>query len=198
MDTILSERAAMFIPENMMQAFDGAYILSTNGDMRPLVRSKKVILEAKQQVVESEFPLSPLQAILVFAAIYILILALEVWTKRLWWLWDVLILLLQGIAGTLLTFMFLFSEHPGVGSNWQVWVFNPIYFIGIPLVIKAATKHRETLWYAFYFAVLALFLLFSPWIPQVFAKITVPLALCLLTRPISYMFCHRKKRHGRK
>ena len=199
MDTILSERAAMFIPKNMMQAFDGAYILSTNGDMRPLVRSKKVILEAKQQVVESEFPLSPLQAILVFAAICILILALEVWTKRLWWLWDVLILLLQGIAGTLLTFMFLFSEHPGVGSNWQVWVFNPIYFIGIPLVIKAATKHRETLWYAFYFAVLALFLLFSPWIPQVFAKITVPLALCLLTRPISYYyFCHRKKKHGRK
>ncbi len=199
MDTILSERAAMFIPENMMQAFDGAYILSTNGDMRPLVRSKKVILEAKQQVVESEFPLSPLQAILVFAAICILILVLEVWTKRLWWLWDVLILLLQGIAGTLLTFMFLFSEHPGVGSNWQVWVFNPIYFIGIPLVIKAATKHRETLWYAFYFAVLALFLLFSPWIPQVFAKITVPLALCLLTRPISYYyFCHRKKKHGRK
>ena len=199
MDTILSERAAMFIPENMMQAFDGAYILSTNGDMRPLVRSKKVILEAKQQVVESEFPLSPLQAILVFAVICILILVLEVWTKRLWWLWDVLILLLQGIAGTLLTFMFLFSEHPGVGSNWQVWVFNPIYFIGIPLVIKAATKHKETLWYAFYFAVLALFLLFSPWIPQVFAKITVPLALCLLTRPLSYYyFCHRKKKHGRK
>ena len=199
MDTILSERAAMFIPENMMQAFDGAYILSTNGDMRPLVRSKKVILEAKQQVVEPEFPLSPLQAILVFAVICILILVLEVWTKRLWWLWDVLILLLQGIAGTLLTFMFLFSEHPGVDSNWQIWLLNPIYFIGIPLVIKAATKHKETLWYAFYFAVLALFLLFSPWIPQVFAKITVPLALCLLTRPLSYYyFRHRKKKHGRK
>ena len=199
MDTILSERAAMFIPENMMQAFDGAYILSENGDMRPLVRSKKVILEAKQQVVEPEFPLSPLQAVLVFAAICILILVLEIWTKRLWWLWDVVILLLQGIAGTLLTFMFLFSEHPGVDSNWQVWVFNPIYFIGIPLVIKSAIRHKETFWYAFYFAVLALFLLFSPWIPQVFAKITVPLALCLLTRPISYYyFCHRKKKHGRK
>ena len=192
MDTILSERNAMFIPENMMQAFDGAYILSTNGDMRPLVRSKKVILEAKQQVVEPEFPLSPLQAILVFAAICILIMVLEVWTKRLWWLWDVLILFLQGVGGTLLTFMFLFSEHPGVGSNWQIWILNPVFFIGIPLVIKAATQHKETLWYAFYFAVLALFLLFSPWIPQVFAKITVPLALCLLTRPISYYIIRSK------
>ncbi len=199
MDTIMSERAAMFIPENMMQAFDGAYILSRNGDMRPLVRSKKVILEAKPQAVEPEFPLSPTQAMLVFAAICLLILMLEIWTKRLFWLWDVLILLLQGIAGTLLTFMFLFSEHPGVGSNWQVWLLNPIYFIGIPLVIKAATGHKQTPWYAFYFVVLALFLLFSPWIPQVFAKITVPLALCLLTRPLSYYyFCRRKNRHERK
>ena len=193
MDTILSERAAMFIPENMMQAFDGAYILSRNGDMRPLVRNKKVILEAKPQAVEPEFPLSPMQATLVFAAICLLILMLEIWTKHLYWLWDALILLLQGLAGTLLTFMFLFSEHPGVGSNWQVWLFNPIYLIGIPLVIKAATGHKQTLWYAFYFAVLALFLLFSPWIPQVFAKITVPLALCLLTRPLSYYLAKGEK-----
>ena len=198
MDTIMSERAAMFIPENLMQAFDGAFIRDGKGDMRPLVKSKAVILEAKPQVVEKEFPLSPMQAILVFAALCLLIMLLEIWTKRLFWLWDVVILLLQGTAGTLLAFMFFFSKHPAVDSNWQIWLLNPIFFIGIPLVIKAAIRHKQTLWYAFYFVVLALFLLFSPWIPQVFAKITVPLALCLLTRPISYMFCHRKKRHGRK
>ncbi|MBO7120235.1 MAG: DUF4105 domain-containing protein [Bacteroidaceae bacterium] len=198
-DTIMSERAAMFIPENMMMAFDDAFILNAKGDMRPLVRSKKVLLEAKQQAAEPEFPLLPWQVITLFAAICLLVMMIEIWAKRLFWPWDVLILLLQGIAGTLLTFMFLFSEHPAVDSNWQVWILSPIYFIGIPLVIKAAKKHQQTLWYAFYFVVLALFLLFSPWIPQVFAKITVPLALCLLTRPISYYYyCRRKKKHGRK
>lgn len=140
-----------------------------------------------------------MQAMLAFAALCIVIMILEAWSKRIFWLWDVLLLLLQGTAGTLLTFMFLFSEHPAVDSNWQIWVLNPIALIGIPLVIKAALRHQRTHWYAFQFTVLALFLLFSPWIPQVFAKITVPLALCLLTRPISYYyFCHRKKRHGRK
>ena len=197
-DTILSEHASMFIPENMMQAFDGAFICTTKGDIRPLVKSKKVILEAKQQVVKREFPLSPLQTILCFAALCLFILLIEVWTKRLFWLWDVLILLLQGLAGTLLTFMFLFSEHPAVGSNWQVWILNPIYFIGIPLVIKSAIRRKQTLWYAFYFVVLALFLLFSPWIPQVFAKITVPLALCLLTRPISYYLVKGKRAKSSK
>ena len=192
-DTIMSEHAAMFIPENMMKAFDGAFILNPKGDMRPLVSSKTVLLEAKPQVVEPEFPLSPYHTMLVFAAICIFILLLEAWTKRRFWLWDVLLLLLQGLAGTLLAFMFLFSEHPAVDSNWQVWLMNPIFLIGIPPVIKAAIGHRQTVWYAFYFAVLALFLLFSPWIPQVFAKITVPLALCLLTRPLSYYLVKDEK-----
>ena len=193
MDTILSERAAMFIPENTMQAFDGAFIRNAKGDMRPLVRSKKVLLEAKQQVVKPEFPLSPLQVMMVFGAICLFILLLELWTKHLFWLWDVLLLFLQGTAGTLLAFMFFFSEHPAVDSNWQIWILNPVFFIGIPLVIKAAIRHKTTRWYAFYFVVLALFLLFSPWIPQVFAKISVPLALCLLTRPLSYYLVKGKQ-----
>ncbi|MBO4550719.1 MAG: DUF4105 domain-containing protein, partial [Bacteroidaceae bacterium] len=33
-DTIMSEHAAMFIPENMMTAFDGAFIRNGKGDMR--------------------------------------------------------------------------------------------------------------------------------------------------------------------
>lgn len=185
-DTILSAHAAMFVPENMMSAFDGAFICTPRGDMRPLVRRKTVLLEAQPQAVEPEFPLLPWQVMMTFGALCLLIMLLEVWTKHFFWLWDVLLLLLQGAAGSLLTFMFLFSDHPAVDSNWQIWVLNPVALIGVMLVLKAAIKHRPTLWYAFQFAVLALFLLFSPWIPQVFAKITVPLALCLLTRPVSY------------
>ena len=192
-DTILSEHAAMFVPDNLMQAFDGAFIRTARGDMRPLVRHKAVILEARPQIVEPEFPLLPWQSMLAFGAVCLFIVLLEVWTKRLFWLWDVLLLFLQGAAGTLLTFMFLFSDHPAVGSNWQILLLNPIAFVGIPLVIKSAIRHKPTHWYAFQFTVLALFLLFSPWIPQVFAKITVPLASCLLIRPISYYFVGVKK-----
>ena len=192
-DTIMSEHSAMFIPENMMQAFEGAIICNTKGDQRPLVRSKKILLEAKPQVVEEEFPLLPWQAMLAFGGLCLFIMLIEIWCRRIFWLWDVLLLFLQGLAGTLLSFMFFFSEHPAVDSNWQILLLNPVAFVGIPLVIKAAIKHKRTLWYAFYFVVLALFLLFSPWIPQVFAKITVPLALCLLTRPISYYFVKGKK-----
>ena len=176
-----------------MSAFDGAFICTPRGDMRPLVRQKTILLEAQPQVIEPEFPLLPWQVMLIFGAVCLFIMLLEVWTKHIFWLWDILLLLLQGVAGTLLTFMFLFSDHPAVDSNWQIWVLNPVALIGVLLVIKAAIKHKPTLWYAFQFAVLALFLLFSPWIPQVFAKITVPLASCLLTRPASYYLVRVKK-----
>ncbi len=198
-DTILSAHAAMFIPENLMRAFDGAFICTPRGDMRPLVRGKNTIApfqlprggetgapEVSPRRDLEGYVLSPLHAMLAFGAFCLFVMLLELWTKRLFWLWDVLLLLLQGAAGTLLVFLFFFSEHPAVDSNWQIWLLNPIAFGGIPLVIKAAFRHKPTLWYAFQFALLALFLLFSPWIPQVFAKITVPLALCLLTRPVSY------------
>ena len=208
-DTILSERASMFVPENLMRAFDGAFICTLRGDMRPLVKGKKTIaplqlprggetdaLEASPRggLEGAVFSLSPYHAMLAFGILCLLIMLLEAWTKRLFWLWDVLLLLLQGAAGTLLTFMLFFSEHPAVNSNWQIWLLNPIAFLGIPFVIKSAIKHKPTLWYAFQFVVLALFLLFSPWIPQVFAKITVPLALCFLTRPISYYLVKGKKK----
>ena len=207
-DTILSEHAAMFVPENLMRAYDDAFICTLNGDMRPLVRSKAVLIEADPLKTSSskgkfsftlpilgeiEVSFTPVTAMLAFGAVCLLVMLLEIWTRRIFWLWDVLLLLLQGAAGTLLTFMFLFSGHPAVGSNWQILLLNPIALIGIPLVIKSAIKHKPTLWYAFQFVVLALFLLFSPWIPQVFAKITVPLALCLLTRPISYYIVRVKK-----
>ena len=210
-DTILSERAAMFIPENMMRAFDGAFICTPRGDMRPLVKqapsSSPFGGVSKSQPFESpkHSPkggagrgLSPWQAMLIFGALCLLILLLEAWAKRVFWLLDVLLLLLQGAAGTLLTFMFLFSGHPAVDSNWQIWVLNPTALIGVYLVIKSAIKHKPTRWYAFQFAVLALFLLFSPWIPQAFAKITVPLTLCLLTRPISYYLVKREKVKSKK
>ena len=195
-DTILSAYAAMFIPENMMKAFDGAFICTPRGDMRPLVKSKKELVPSRpsQASPKRGFWSLPLGGVGGGLFLCLLILLIEVWTKRIFWLWDVLLLLLQGTAGTFLTFMFFFSKHPAVDSNWQIWLLNPIALLGVFLVTKSAIKHKPTLWYAFQFALLALFLLFSPWIPQVFAKITVPLALCLLTRPLSYYIVKGKKK----
>lgn len=193
-DTLLTERAAMFAPEYLMRYCEDAYICAPNGDQRPLVRRTEVVIEARPQAPAEEFPLLPWQVMLLLAGVCLLMMALEYWTRRTFWLWDVLLLLAEGAVGTGLTFMLLFSLHPGVGSNWLVWLLNPVAFVGIPLVVKAALQHRTTYWFAFHGVQILSFLLFSAWIPQVFGVIVFPLALCMLTRPASYyIFCHRKK-----
>lgn len=193
-DTMLTARAAMFAPEYFMRYADGAVIRQDNNDSRPLVSSTRVILPGRQASRVTPLPLEPLPAALCFLLLCIAILALERLFNGMFYLWDVVLLSLQGLLGTLLVFMSLFSQHPGVGSNWLTIPFTPLAFVGIPVVVKAAFRRKHTLWHAFYFAYLTIFILFSPWIPQDFGNIVVPLALALLTRPISYHLYYRKNR----
>ena len=111
-----------------------------------------------------------------------------------WWLWDIVLLLVQGSIGTLLAFMHLFSQHPAVDSNWLLWPFNPLALVAIPWVVKAAFQRRKTSWHALHAIYLTLFIFFVPWIPQQFGRIVVPLALALLTRPLSYLAYYNKNR----
>ena len=191
-DTALSARAAMFAPEYMLRYAENAYVYAENNDKRPLVLDTEILLHKRPQTVEPEFPLSPTQAMLVLLAFAVLILLLERLFNRQCWLWDAILLAGQGVAGLLLLFMFFFSEHPAVDSNWQIWALNPIALIALPMVVKAAWKRKKTLWHAVFSVILTTFLVFSPWMPQEFGKLVVPLALTLLTRPISYYLYYRK------
>lgn len=193
-DTMLCARAAMFAPEYMLRYADGAFVYADNNDKRPLVLEKEILLQERPQPIKPEFPLSPMQAMLVLVAFSLLVLLAERWLNRQFWLWDAVLLLGQGTAGLLLLFMLLFSEHPAVDSNWQIWVLNPIALVALPMVVKAAYRHRKTLWHVVFFVILSTFLVFSPWMPQEFGKLVVPLALTLLTRPISYYLYYRKNK----
>lgn len=193
-DTILTARAAMFAPEYLMRYAGGAVIRQENNDSRPLVASTEVILPGRKASRVAPLPLEPLPAVSCLLLLCLAILVLERLSNRMFYVWDVVLLLFQGLVGLLLVFMSLFSQHPGVGSNWLTIPFTPLAFVGIPIVIKAAFRRRYTLWHAFYFAYLTIFMVFSPWIPQDFGNIVVPLALSLLTRPISYYLYYRKNK----
>lgn len=191
-DTLLTPRAAMFAPEYMMRYAASAVIRNDNNDTRPLISHTETILQKREVHPEEVFPLDPVPAFLCLLLFCLLILGLERLVNRQIWIWDVLLLLAQGVAGALLFFMFFFSQHPGVSSNWLIALLHPVALLGIPVVVKAALRRRKTLWHAFNLTILALFLVFSPWIPQDFGNIVVPLALALMTRPISYYLYYRK------
>lgn len=192
-DTILTDRSSAFLPERLKVYYDKAVIFDMEGNSRPLLVGEAYELVEKREVpIEPEFPLSPFMTLLAFAGLSLLVFAIEVVFKRMIWGYDLLIMPAQGLCGLLLCFMFFFSEHPSVDSNWQIWLFNPLPLVCMPWVVWRAIKHRFCLYHLVNMGILVLFLVFSPWIPQHFASVTLPLACILLLRPVSYYISYSR------
>lgn len=192
-DTIASDRSAMFAPELMMHYADNAQIQRADGSVRPLVSSTDVLVPGRDVQTEAEFPLSPRALFVLLLCLSVLLVLIEYLTHCHFTVVDVVFLALQGMVGVLLLFMALFSLHPAVDSNWLLWPLNPLSLLGLG-VILLGRQRAKNLWWVFDFGVLTLFLLFYLWIPQDFGNIVVPLTMCLLTRPISFYLCNRKSR----
>lgn len=134
-----------------------------------------------------DFPLNPLQCGIIFVVVMVLILLIEYWTRYLLWFVDLLLMPGVGAAGLLVTFMFFFSEHPSVDKNWQIWILNPLPLICMPWVVKDAIQRKRCAYHYINAVILSVFIVAMPWIPQSFSVLTLPLALGLLTRPVSYI-----------
>lgn len=188
-DTLLSHKATCFIPGYYMHALSNAVVRNDFQDTRKLVRETVTLVEASPSDIKEMpgFPLTPLEAGWMFFAIALAIMLMEFLTRKMFWPLDIILLLLHGLAGCLILFMFLFSEHPTLGSNWLVGVLNPLPLIALPFVTKAAWHDRRTLWHYFMAVWLAVFMLFMPWMPQHMCVLAVPVIATLLSRHISYI-----------
>lgn len=193
-DTLLDDRAMQFLPYHLKSYFEAAVICDTLGTPRPMVLRTTRLLPPQERPSVPGFPLSPLPCSLLFFGVMGLIVALECWMKRMWWVVDLLLMPVVGAIGLLVTFMFLVSEHPTVDSNWLVWVFNPLPLCCMPWVVWSAVKHRLCAYHYLNALMLASFLIASPWIPQYLGAPAVILVASLLWRPLSYLYnFHRLK-----
>ena len=97
-----------------------------DGSVQPLAAPARRILPA------TEAPAAPCPAAapgVAMALVLLFTLGLIAWERRtgktaLWW--DGLLLAVQGLMGLVVSFLFFFSEHPAVGSNWLVAALNPL------------------------------------------------------------------------
>lgn len=185
-DTLVTDRAAMFAPERMMKYADEA----TLADGRPLVRRTTVLLAARPRAARAD--ISPAVFGWAFAALMLVVGFVEWRTRRMAWGLDAALMTLQGLAGLLLAFMFCFSEHPGVGSNWQLWVLNPLPLVALPWVVRCAVKHQRCAYHRAAFAWLLLFVALYGFLPQQFTVVTLPLTIGLALREASYIIYYRR------
>lgn len=188
-DTVLSHRATCFIPDYYMNALSGAVVRNEFQDTRQLVATTDTLVRPNHSVRQTgkSFPLDPWQTGWICFAVSLIVLLVEYYTRKMFWPLDAMLMLLHGAAGCIILFLFCFSEHPAVDSNWLVGVLNPLPLILMPSIIKAAWHGHRSMWHYFMAVWLALFMLFIPWMPQQMPLLLIPVLSTLLGRQVSYI-----------
>lgn len=123
-----------------------AMIKGTDGKVRHLSAPVRTLLPAQPgvQTEESGFPLSPIVVFGILLVLTVAINTVELLKKKRYWQYDVLLMIAQGLVGCIITFLFFFSSHPAVGSNWLITLFNPLPLVFFPWFMKAAAMGKRS------------------------------------------------------
>ena len=193
-DKPIGKRLQMFAPFYMLHYADSAYIVAPDGSRRPLVSEKMTIVDVDPEPVEAGFPLSPMTCGVLFLAVCVLMGWIQWKRRRVWWGWDLLLCTLQGLAGCVVAFLFFFSIHPTVGSNWLLWLFNPIPLFYLPFLLWHEIKGRKDPYHLINMVYLTLFMVIFLICGQKFNLTILPLALGLLVNSVSRVLVWNKKK----
>ena len=162
-----------FLPMNLMQDMAMAQVYA-NGEYRPLVKEQRDVVPPGVQMIEPDWILSPTEMAIIIVLVALSIMFVEWKQKKCFIWWDVMLMVVEGLIGLLLTVM-IFSQHPTTSINLNILLFNPLPLFFIPSVIKG----RNT-WFKVLAAMIVLYALGSIW--QSYPEGIWSLALCLLSR----------------
>lgn len=192
-DKEINKRQQMFSPFYMKYYASSAYIVDAGGTRRPLILDETKIVDVEPEEVQPGFILSPLMCGALFLALCV-VMAWGQWkTQRIWWGWDIVLYGLQGLAGCIIAFLFFFSVHPTVGSNWLLILFNPIPLLYLPFMVYKAVKRKKDYYHVGNMVYLTLFITILPFCGQEFNLTVLPLALGLLVTSASHVLVWNKK-----
>lgn len=192
-DKEINKRQQMFSPFYMKYYASNAYIVDAGGTRRPLILDETKIVDVEPEEVQPGFILSPLMCGALFLALCV-VMAWGQWkTQRIWWGWDIVLYGLQGLSGCIIAFLFFFSVHPTVGSNWLLILFNPIPLLYLPFMVYKAVKRKKDYYHVGNMVYLTLFITILPFCGQEFNLTVLPLALGLLVTSASHVLVWNKK-----
>ena len=183
-DTVIGRRTQMFIPDYYKSEIDSAVIVAANGERRPLVKATSIMLEESEKNRETPSPLSPVVVFsaLLFAAV--LLSAMDVRRRKSSVWFDMLLHTAQGLAGIVIAYLFFFSKHPAVDSNWQVVLFNPLALCYAAWMVTCAMKGKTNRLAIANLAVCLGFVIIMLTVRQSFHPAVWLMALTLLVRSI--------------
>ena len=198
-DEPIDERKQMFSPFYMLEFARGAMIHRAD-TIVPFVKAEKLLLDFSskdEELFEKDEDVSlpsPWTCAWAWWTITLVLVVLGIRNKKVYWGWDVLLFGAQGIGGCVIAFLFFFSVHPTVGSNWMLMMLNPLPLFYLPVMVYKAIKGKKDYFHLINAAVLTLFIVLMPFIQQKFNPTVLPLALNLLTCSVGHLIIYNRRK----
>ncbi len=197
-DTVIDQRAAMFIPMLLMDAVGGATI-NIDGVTMPLVKATTVPIDKSTQGnVRPPTPwfLLPLTVALLVLAITLMVSCRD-WRHRDVSRWfDTLLFTIGGLAGCILFFLMCFSTHEATSPNINILWLHPMLLLLAVLPWFRRTRPAARWLHALNALIVALLMLAWPWQPQVANIAFFPLMTALVTRSLTNVWLLGKPTRG--
>lgn len=141
-DRVADRKLKMFAPIYARDLVADAMVEGPDGTRKHLAAPFITLLPAAP-MPDKAFPVSPMWAFGILLAFTVALCIYE-WRKgKYFWQYDALLLLAQGAVGCIIAFLFFFSSHPAVDSNYLLALFNPLPLFYFPWLMKYASMGQQ-------------------------------------------------------
>ncbi len=165
-DLIIANREHAFAPIELKDMIANAYITDSIGNQRPLAVNTIKIVDPGKSLIYPNNPMPPMQTMSIVLLVTLLICLIDWYRKKTSWWFDIVIFGAQGLAGLLIAFLYFFSEHPTVNSNWLIIGLNPVPLFWLPFLIRNQIKQKPDAFFLADFLVMTTFIILSKAFPQ--------------------------------
>lgn len=186
-------RSQMFSPFYLFDSFKSATINRTDSIV-PLVKESGLLIVSKEENSDNDTVFTPIICSVVVLLLVFILVLFEVKSKKIFWWLDLVLFSSQGLAGLIITFLFFFSVHPTVGSNWLILLFNPIPLFYLPLMIYKDLKEKKDWYHYVNVAYLTLFIFIMLVGRQDFNITILPLTISLIICSLGHLLVYKKLR----
>lgn len=194
-DEPISKRLAMFVPFYLQAYFNKAQIADKKGQKRPLVtREERIVVTGKTPADFVSEDITPMQAASLLLVLTAGISLYGIRRGKTFWGTDLVLFLAAGVAGCILAFLVLCSQHPAVSPNYLLFVFHPLHLFCLPWMLYRVRKRKSSRYMLANFIILILFIGIWAIIPQRIPPAVLPLALCLLIRSANHLILTYKRK----
>lgn len=185
-DKPATRKELQFLPAYLMNDLSTAQTINGN---KIIGEETELLQPIKQEKTLNHF--TPFNSALLLLLFTMIIMLCEVRSRKIFWGYDILLFSLQSLAGIMLLFLALFSQHPAVGNNYLLILLNPIPLVILPWLVRNAIKHKDMpfMWIQVFLA--AAFIASAPFVPQSYPAPIFIFATTIFARSLFHIYRQR-------